>query len=131
MNALIDTLPSGVVHLNRVQPCRDRLKHRYLIASGDHTLYVAFMGTKQFRDILTDAGVAHKSLSWAHQGNIFPSEISLEKGFQSEHGNPLMSGGPAAHGGYLSRSKGIPVETLYYHARLMGKKIVFCGYAAH
>ena len=32
-------------------------KCRYLVAESADTLYVAFMGTKQFRDILTNADV--------------------------------------------------------------------------
>lgn len=36
----------------------------YIIAAGGNSLYVAFMGTKQPRDLITDANVVHEPV-WA------------------------------------------------------------------
>lgn len=55
-----------------------RLCCRYLLAQSADTLYVAFMGTKQFRDILTNADARLVQL-WPNQVTqitLFLAEIS-------------------------------------------------------
>lgn len=42
--------------------CHDT--HSYLLATSGDALYVAFMGTKQPRDLVTDAAILHEAV-WA------------------------------------------------------------------
>jgi len=47
--------PPGLVVARSYQLCLPTVPHRYLLAEGPGALYVAFLGTKQPRDLLADA----------------------------------------------------------------------------
>lgn len=49
--------PPGMATIQRVQWSLPSVYHRYMLAEDDATLYVAFMGTKQRRDLVTNAAV--------------------------------------------------------------------------
>ena len=72
-----------------------------MLARGGGALVCCFLGTKQLRDLAADALLAQRVL-WA-------------------------GGAAAAHGGFLSRAEGVPVESLYVHARRRGLRLVLCG----
>mgnify|MGYP001091694124 CR=1 FL=1 len=38
-----------------------------------------------------------------------------------------MQAGATVHRGFLSRSQGIPIESLYLHAHKQGLRLVLCG----
>ena len=80
------------------------MTHRYLLATGDGALYVAFMGTKELRDVVVDVALG-------------PRLLYRE--------NPVE--GAAAHGGFLSRAEGIPAESLLLHALRNNTRLVLCG----
>jgi hypothetical protein len=86
---------------------------RYLVADCADALYVACMGTKQRRDLVTNANIMLEPLWEAEPRGADDSGASLEV--------------PAAHRGFLSRAQAIPIERLYQHARAQGKRLVLCG----
>ena len=81
---------------------------RFLLAESEDALWVAFMGTKNARDLLTNGHIL--------MGHVWPELSPDEPGRAA-----------AAHKGYLSRARGIPVEQLYAEARRRGKRLVLCG----
>ena len=81
---------------------------RFLLAESEDALWVAFMGTKSARDLLTNAHIM--------MAPVWP-ELSPDEPGKSA----------AAHRGYLSRARGVPVEQLYSEARRRGKRLVLCG----
>ncbi|KAL5798653.1 hypothetical protein ACOSQ2_003473 [Xanthoceras sorbifolium] len=133
-----------IVSLERVQPSSDHVPHRYLLAEAGDTLFASFIGTKQYKDVMTDANIL--------QGAIFHEDafedidkIEVVESKQSEglKGNgeiwwdPLKSKPrllkdkpkPAAHRGFLARAKGIPALELYRLAKKKKRKLVLCGHS--
>ncbi|XP_021676912.2 uncharacterized protein LOC110662290 isoform X2 [Hevea brasiliensis] len=133
-----------VVSLERVQPSSDHVPHRYLLAEAGDTLFASFIGTKQYKDVVTDVNIL--------QGAIF-HEDSMEDAAQMEacesvQGETLKGNGesqwnpleskpkhlkdqpkPAAHRGFLARAKGIPSLELYRLAQKKNRKLVLCGHS--
>ncbi len=85
---------------------------RFLLAESEDALWVAFMGTKNARDLLTNGHIL--------MGPVWPELSPDEPGRAA-----------AAHKGYLSRARGIPVEQLYAEAWRRGKRLVLCGASQH
>ncbi|KAF8058465.1 hypothetical protein HT031_005589 [Scenedesmus sp. PABB004] len=83
----------------------------YLVAVGGRAVYVAFMGTKQARDIGTDLAFAHEAI-WA-----------------AEEAAGSAPGVPTAHRGFLARSKAVPIEQLQALAQASGRRLVLCGHS--
>ncbi|KAM7265410.1 hypothetical protein ACFE04_003093 [Oxalis oulophora] len=130
------------VSLERVQPSADHVPHRYLLAEAGDTLYASFIGTKQYRDLVTDVNIL--------QGAIFHDdaieEIDQTEAIESKQselqpGN-VMNGlnnslpkqvnekqKPAAHRGFMARAKGIPALELYRLAQKRNRKLVLCGHS--
>lgn len=106
--------PPGSVEISTVQFCRQRVTHRYLLASGGGALYVAFMGTKELRDVLADMALGPRAV-WSSE--------STTSGTEGESWTATA----AAHGGFLSRAEGIPAEALLLHALRKGMRLVLCG----
>ncbi|MEW5297372.1 MAG: hypothetical protein WDW36_000585 [Sanguina aurantia] len=104
MSEYVALLPPGWLQLESVQVSLNGIPQHYIIAAGGNSLYVAFMGTKQPRDLITDANVVHEPV-WA--------ESSI----------------PAAHRGFLSRARAIQVEQLYELAQSTGRRLVLCGHS--
>ncbi|KAL5562194.1 hypothetical protein UlMin_031941 [Ulmus minor] len=135
-----------VVSLERVQPSSDHVPHRYLLAEAGDTLFASFIGTKQYKDVVTDANI--------FQGAIFhedaiedidgtetnkSDQTESRKGNVESMWNPLESKSkqlkdnskpkPAAHRGFMSRAKGIPALDLYRLAQKKKRKLVLCGHS--
>ena len=57
---------------------------------------------------------------------LFDAAASLDLEQAAQHGG---SGGaaPAAHRGFSSRARAIPIEALYQQAQAQGKRLVLCG----
>ncbi|KAK9820296.1 hypothetical protein WJX72_008693 [[Myrmecia] bisecta] len=102
--------PPGLVSVQHLQWSLPHVGHRYLVAEGGDALYVAFMGTKARRDLLTNANVVLEPL--------WPDEQPSAEG-------PV----PSAHRGFLQRARGVPLASLAEHARRQGKRLVFCGHS--
>lgn len=51
---------------------KDSLACRYLLAESEETLYVAFIGTKQGRDIMTNANIMQQPL-WPDLPDAMPA----------------------------------------------------------
>jgi len=96
----------------RASDSRSRVPARFLLAESEDALWVAFMGTKNARDLLTNGHIL--------MGPVWPELSPDEPGSAA-----------AAHKGYLSRARGIPVEQLYAEARRRGKRLVLCGASRH
>ena len=62
--AFASEFPQSWLQLEHVQLSLTDIPQQYLLATGGNSLYVAFMGTKQPRDLLTDVDVLHEVV-WA------------------------------------------------------------------
>lgn len=104
--------PPQLVPLRRVQWALPHAQHSFLMAEGDGALYVAFMGTKRPADFVTNV-------------NLFQDQEL----FDAAASGGVEAGGavPAAHRGFTSRAKAIPIEAIYHQARAQGKRLVLCG----
>ncbi|KAF6262739.1 hypothetical protein COO60DRAFT_1699155 [Scenedesmus sp. NREL 46B-D3] len=103
--------PPELVHIEAVQLSLEDVTQNYLVAVGGRSVYVAFMGTKQARDISTDLAFSHEAI-WAEQ------ELA---GTASE--------APSAHRGFLARSKAVPIQQLLALAQGSGRRLVLCGHS--
>ncbi|PQQ13795.1 uncharacterized protein Pyn_00039 [Prunus yedoensis var. nudiflora] len=133
-----------IVSLERVQPSSDHVPHSYLLAEAGDTLFASFIGTKQYKDVMTDANI--------FQGAIFHEDAvevtngtENNKSHRPQNGNgnvenlwnPLESKSkqvndkakPAAHRGFLARAKGIPALELYRLAQKKKRNLVLCGHS--
>lgn len=132
-----------IVSLERVQPSSDHVPHRYLLAEAGDTLFASFIGTKQYKDVMTDANILQGAIF--HEDAIEDMEgIELgeskqakeQKGNGENRWNPLEKPRqlkdkpkPAAHRGFLARAKGIPALELYRLAQKKKRKLVLCGHS--
>lgn len=82
-----------------------------MLATGGGALYVALIGTKELRDVAVDVTIGQKAF-------VFPFHNTMD------HNEQIAT----VHGGFLSRSHGIPIESLYVHARSQGLRLILCGY---
>ncbi|MEW5314731.1 MAG: hypothetical protein WDW38_006203 [Sanguina aurantia] len=112
MSEYVALLPPGWLQLESVQVSLNGIPQHYIIAAGGNSLYVAFMGTKQPRDLITDANVVHEPV-WAESVALAADKQSI----------------PAAHRGFLSRARAIQVEQLYELAQSTGRRLVLCGHS--
>lgn len=131
-----------IVSLDRVQPSSDHVPHRYLLAEAGDTLFASFIGTKQYKDVMTDANIL--------QGAIFHEDpVEDTEGIETNKPNPPRKGNgensfnplesktkqvndkakPAAHRGFLARAKGIPALELYRLAQKKKRNLVLCGHS--
>ncbi|KAK9944624.1 hypothetical protein M0R45_010184 [Rubus argutus] len=131
-----------IVSLDRVQPSSDHVPHRYLLAEAGDTLFASFIGTKQYKDVMTDANIL--------QGAIFHEDpVEDTEGIETNKCNPPRKGNgensfnplesktkqvnnkakPAAHRGFLARAKGIPALELYRLAQKKKRNLVLCGHS--
>lgn len=91
---------------------------RYVVADTGDALVVAFLGTKHPADHLVNLHLRH--------ARLFPKRHPGTAGSGSGKSTTEASGA-AAHGGYLRRAAGIPVEQLYQLARVQGKRLILAG----
>ncbi len=93
---------------------------RYLLAEGPGALYVAFIGTKQPRDLLADVNAV---------------QAPLWEAAAPAHGAEPPAGGtdprrlPRCHRGFLARARAIPIVHLYDEARRRRRRLVLCGHS--
>ncbi|GAB4823110.1 hypothetical protein N2152v2_010156 [Parachlorella kessleri] len=114
LNAFAQQFPTGLPTLTQVQFSRRRVPHRYLLGRSSGALYVCFMGTKELRDYVADANLLRHEL-WSQE--------------QPGRGVPGLVAGATVHRGFLNRSQGIPIESLYLHAQEQGLRLVLCGHS--
>ncbi|KAJ4825059.1 hypothetical protein Tsubulata_034668 [Turnera subulata] len=133
-----------VVSLERVQPSADHVTHRYLLAEAGDTLFASFVGTKQYRDLMTDANILQGAIfhedardDSARMESNESEQSEKQKGNGENQLNPVVSTPkqlkdqpkPAAHRGFLARAKGIPALELYRLAQKKNRKLVLCGHS--
>eukprot|EP00798_Chlamydomonas_sp_ICE-L_P000105 gene105-5516_t len=108
----VNSFPPGWVNLEAVQVSMDSIEQHYLVAESGDSMYIAFMGTKQARDLMADLGFLHRPL-WAEAAALAKDRQNI----------------PSAHTGFLRRARAINVEQLYDLAESKGKKLVLCGHS--
>ncbi|KAF5726556.1 hypothetical protein HS088_TW22G00235 [Tripterygium wilfordii] len=133
-----------IVSLDRVQPSSDHVPHRYLLAEAGDTLFASFIGTKQYKDFMTDANVFQGVIfheedveDSAHVEAVDSRTVENGKANGESRWNPLEQKPkkvkdipkPAAHRGFLARAKGIPALELYRLAQKKNRKLVLCGHS--
>ena len=90
------------------------------MAEGPGALYVAFIGTKQPRDLLADVNAV---------------QAPLWEAAAPAHGVEPPAGGtdpkrlPRCHRGFLARARAIPIVHLYDEARRRRRRLVLCGHS--
>ncbi|KAI8463206.1 MAG: hypothetical protein J3K34DRAFT_496264 [Monoraphidium minutum] len=103
--------PPGLVHIDTVQLSHNGVPQSYLLATGGRTIYAAFMGTKQARDMVADVNAFHEA--------VWTEALQVAE----------RSAVPTAHRGFLARSKAIDVSGLYQLAQDSGRSLVLCGHS--
>ena len=134
MSALKAAFPPGVVTLSAAQFTRSHVRHRFAVAESPDAMYVVFMGTKLARDFLANATV------WQDEVLLDASSVlntddaerfmvgSGNNGNGSNGSNNTSSQSvPAAHRGFLTRARGIPIDSIFNEAQKRGKRLVLCG----
>ncbi|XP_004290146.1 PREDICTED: uncharacterized protein LOC101300300 [Fragaria vesca subsp. vesca] len=133
-----------IVALERVQPSSDHVPHSYLLAEAGDTLFASFIGTKQYKDMMTDANILQGAIF--HEDPVEDADGTEtnktnppggRKGNGENSFNPLESktkqvnnkAKPAAHRGFLARAKGIPALELYRLAQKKKRNLVLCGHS--
>lgn len=111
VSALRQDFPAPLISLQRLQWSLPHVPHRYLLAEDSDALYVSFIGTKQRRDIMTNANIMQENL-WPGQPTAADSQEV-----------------PAAHTGFLNRARGVPIHKLYKLAKKLKKRLVLTGHS--
>ncbi|BDA47931.1 hypothetical protein COCOBI_11-1880 [Coccomyxa sp. Obi] len=108
-----DELCKGLPHFSdvelKMQWSTSDLAHRYMLGETHDALYVAFMGTKQRRDIVSNARIGMSPL--------WPNEFSTNQD------------APHAHRGFLRRARAVDIHSLYRLASQKGLRLVLCGHS--
>ncbi|BDA42442.1 probable protein EDS1L at N-terminal half [Coccomyxa sp. Obi] len=99
----------GLITITQLQCSLPHVQHRYVLGTSHDAMYVAFMGTKAMRDVLSDVNYVQTAL--------WPGLL--------EHSSEV----PTAHQGFLARSESVQVELLYMHASQQNKRLVLCGHS--
>ncbi|XP_020111587.1 uncharacterized protein LOC109726422 [Ananas comosus] len=132
-----------IVSLERVQPSLDHVPHRYLLAEAGDTLFATFIGTKQYKDLITDVNIFQGAIFHEDNSEDFDlvdigesDQNGIQKKSEENLGKPvqekpkrLKTSKPAAHRGFLARAKGIPALELYKLAQKKNRKLVLCGHS--
>lgn len=112
VDRFLGLFPEGWVKLDSVQITRDDVAHHYIVALGPGSMYVAFMGTKQARDVQADLQAGHEP--------IWMESLALAADEQAK---------PSAHRGFLRRARSVDIEQLYHQAQSQGRRMVLCGHS--
>ncbi|KAG6787428.1 hypothetical protein POTOM_009067 [Populus tomentosa] len=133
-----------IVALERVQPSADHVPHRYLLAEAGDTLFASFIGTKQYKDVMTDANILQGAIfhedtredtvrmDVVESGQCESQKDSVENYLNASQSKPKQLEDqikPAAHRGFMARAKGIPALELYKLAQKKNRKLVLCGHS--
>lgn len=113
VSALRNDFPGPSVSLDQLQWSLPHVAHRYMLAEDADALYVCFIGTKQRRDIVTNA-------------NIMQDILWPDLSWNSSGGTQDL---PAAHAGFLNRARDIPIQDIYQLARQRNKRLVLTGHS--
>ncbi|KAK9141063.1 hypothetical protein Scep_010744 [Stephania cephalantha] len=126
------------------KPSLDHVSHRYLLAEAGDTLFASFIGTKQYKDVITDANILQGAIFHDDFAEIIGENETVESGeAESQNknresvGKPLQTKAnqlksnpkPAVHRGFFGRAKGIPALELYRLAQKKKRKLVLCGHS--
>ncbi|KAG9143538.1 hypothetical protein Leryth_015963 [Lithospermum erythrorhizon] len=133
-----------IVSLERVQPSGDHVPHRYLLAEAGDTLFAAFIGTKQYKDVMADVNIFQGALfhedtvddlhgldsAGSRQGESQKNSVeNVPKSIESKTNEAHSIPKPAVHRGFMARAKGIPALELYRLAQRKRRKLVLCGHS--
>ncbi|GAA0144333.1 hypothetical protein LIER_04812 [Lithospermum erythrorhizon] len=133
-----------IVSLERVQPSGDHVPHRYLLAEAGDTLFAAFIGTKQYKDVMADVNIFQGALfhedtvddlhgldsAGSRQGENQKNSVeNVPKSIESKTNEAHSIPKPAVHRGFMARAKGIPALELYRLAQRKRRKLVLCGHS--
>lgn len=133
-----------LISLERVQHSLDHVPHRYLLAEAGDTLFASFIGTKQYKDVITDANIFQGAIFHEDveedleaidvmENDKVDSQTKIEENIvKSSKGKPKKlqkNAKPAAHRGFLARAKGIPALEIYRLAQKKNRKLVLCGHS--
>ncbi|KAG0487621.1 hypothetical protein HPP92_009716 [Vanilla planifolia] len=133
-----------LISLEHVQASLDHVPHRYLLAEAGDTLFASFIGTKQYKDVITDANffqgaIFHEDSEAdfeaidAMESDAVDSQKKVEEnlGKHSKANNKKLKKNtkPAAHRGFMARAKGIPALEIYRLAQKKNRKLVLCGHS--
>lgn len=127
-----------IVSLERVQPSLDHVPHKYLLAEAGDTLFASFIGTKQYKDVITDVNIFQGAIFHDDNAEDFDvvdavesDQLDIQKRNEETAGKSQRrkNSKPAAHRGFLARAKGIPALELYKLARKKKRKLVLCGHS--
>ena len=70
LNTLASAFGSLIASLRQVQFALPHVGHRYMLARSDDALYVAFMGTKQLVDFVTNVNLGQTSIWDGGEGEV-------------------------------------------------------------
>ena len=101
------------------------LRRSYLLAEGPGALYVAFIGTKQPRDLLADVNAVQAPLGEAAAPAPGERAAASTGGIDAATAKRL----PRCHRGFLTRARAIPIVHLYDEARRRRRRLVLCGHS--
>ena len=113
-----DAFPRDAVRVRGVSVARASARHGYLVADAPGVVFVACAGTRDARDLVTDASV--------RSSDLVPA-ASERTALSNRSGRAL-----AAHGGFAARARALraPVRVLFRNAVLRdGKRLVLCGHS--
>ena len=95
------------------------------MAEGPGALYVAFIGTKQPRDLLADVNAVQAPLWEAAAPAHGERAAGSTGGIDAATAKRL----PRCHRGFLTRARAIPIVHLYEEARRRRRRLVLCGHS--
>ena len=101
-------LPPGVVAVRGARLSGDHVAHRYLVADGPGAVYLAFAGTEDARDLLTDAAYLQTPLRVRSSSSA--PRLMVHRGRRAPGRRARPSPPPGA-------------------ARALGKRLVLCGHS--
>ena len=104
-------LPPGVVAVRGARLSGDHVAHRYLVADGPGAVYLAFAGTQDARDLLTDAAYLQTPLRVRSSASSTP-RLMVHRGFAAR-----------------ARATRASVAAAWRAARALGKRLVLCGHS--
>ncbi|KAK9816587.1 hypothetical protein WJX72_002290 [[Myrmecia] bisecta] len=116
--SIAEEFPPCVVQLQQVQCSLPDTVHRYALATDGRTLFVAFQGSKELRDVATNINILQDAM-WQGEAAAGPADWQGVA--------PL--GVAAVHRGFLARAKTLPVHAIYLHAVARSQDVVFCGHS--
>ena len=103
-------LPPGVVAVRGARLSGDHVAHRYLVADGPGAVYLAFAGTQDARDLLTDAAYLQTPLRVRSSSSA--PRLMVHRGFAAR-----------------ARATRASVAAAWRAARALGKRLVLCGHS--